>query len=106
MTNNAYRRLVNEITFNSLNDTYISLCKAKGISTEFSALNTETYVEIRKECKANDVWLEDANESEIYVYAMPFGGWKPREAKSVITEYRRLKREIGSNKAYHTIIER
>ena len=106
MTNNAFHKLVNETMFNSLNDTYISICKNKNVSTYFSARETETYVEIRKECKAKGVWLEDACESDIYVYTMPFGGWKGNEVKAVIKEYRRLKKEIGSNAAYHTIMER
>ena len=93
MTNKAWLRLSNEWKANHVNDYFLALCKEKGVDTDFpSAMKTELCKEIRKICKANYIWLQDFEESDLYVDCMPIGGHTRKslvELKFALTQLRK-----------------
>ena len=67
MTNDAYRRLLNEWSANGLNLSLEKFCKRNGIDIGADYIETEKMKAAREFCKKEGVWLRDFCEEDIYL---------------------------------------
>lgn len=90
MSNKAFHRLWNEWNCNKINDYFLALCEECSVDPEAYYIDTDTMKEIRQRCKKEAVWLQDFEESDLYVDLMPFGGYEGnyKILKLALKEYR------------------
>lgn len=97
MTNSAFHKLCYEFDLNyKYQDAFEKYCDSIGIMYVDSIYNclcasTEDMKQARIYWKKNHkVWLKDSCEVDIYLDAMPFGGYKSdQDAQKILAEYRR-----------------
>lgn len=97
MTNNAYRRLLNEWNVNKYNEDFLETCKKHGIDPTADYIDTVDMIGVRKVCKAKGVWLENLDEEWVYLELMPFGGYNGKldDIKAALKEYRNAESKFG-----------
>lgn len=97
MTNDAWRKLLNEWDVNKCNEDCIDTCLKHGVDINADNVNSMDMIGIRKVCKVKGVWLENKDEEWIYLELMPFGGYRGnlKTIKAALSEYRKAETKFA-----------